>query len=98
MSKIKRAYFPEIYQLIDGIQEVPMERDTLEAEAKQAICACYYYDLCDNIEQASDEELRAIIADSYHAHEVMDDRDECPEYQTEQAEKILDANREDGIA
>ena len=37
------------------------DRETLEAEALKAVCACLYYDLADYLDSTSDEELRAII-------------------------------------
>jgi hypothetical protein len=38
------------------------DRETLETLALEAICACWYYDLLDNLEITPDDELRAIIA------------------------------------
>lgn len=37
-------------------------RRTIEQLALQAICACYYYDFADCIDEMSDEELETIIA------------------------------------
>lgn len=39
-----------------------MNREELEAEALRVVSATNYYDLADNIESTSDEELRQIIA------------------------------------
>ena len=97
MSKIKRYAFPDLYQLIDGIEEAPSTREQLEAKAKHIACACYYYDIANEAENMTDEDLMAIVADPYYAHKVnMDDMSECPEYQAEQAETIRDSLREDG--
>lgn len=41
--------------------EAPLEREELEKLALEEVCACDYYDLCDNMESTSDEELRQII-------------------------------------
>lgn len=37
------------------------DRETLESEALEAVCACRYYDIADTLDEASDDELRAII-------------------------------------
>ena len=34
------------------------EREKLEKAALEVICSCYYYDLADNIDSMSDDELR----------------------------------------
>lgn len=39
-----------------------VDRELLEQEALEKICACWYYDLVDNIEITSDNELLAIIS------------------------------------
>lgn len=36
-------------------------REDLEKQALVEICSCRYYDLADNVEVATDDELRAII-------------------------------------
>lgn len=41
--------------------EAPLEREELEKLALEKVCACDYYDLCDNMESTSDEELQQII-------------------------------------
>lgn len=38
------------------------DRETLEQQALQAVSAELYYDLADNIDEVSDEDLKAIIA------------------------------------
>ena len=38
------------------------EREKLEKTALGVICPCYYYDLADNIDSMSDDELQEIIA------------------------------------
>ena len=38
-----------------------LDRETLEAEALKAVCACLYYDLADYLDSTTDEELLAII-------------------------------------
>ena len=37
------------------------EREKLEKAALGVICACYYYNLADNIDSMSDDELRELI-------------------------------------
>lgn len=39
-----------------------IDRETLEKQALQAVSAELYYDLADNIDEASDADLEAIIA------------------------------------
>jgi hypothetical protein len=76
------------------------QRSELEAEALQICCSCYYYDISDNIDTASDQDLHDLIADPYlpHRQEEEDmDLSECPQYMQEQAETIRDGLREDGI-
>lgn len=41
--------------------EAPLGREELEKSALENVCACDYYDLCDNIECTSDKELQQII-------------------------------------
>lgn len=97
MSKTKRHYMPELYELIDGVKASEPTHEELEQQAKQAVCACWYYDLANEAEYMTADDLKAIIADPYHVHKVnMDDLNECPMYQAEQAETIRDARREDG--
>ena len=38
-----------------------LDREELEKVALMAVCTCLYYDLADNIDSASDEELWQII-------------------------------------
>lgn len=38
-----------------------VDREILEQQVLEAVCACLYYDLADNIDSASDDELLAII-------------------------------------
>ena len=45
-----------------AIQEAgTLDREELEKVALMAVCTCLYYDLADNIDSASDEELWQII-------------------------------------
>lgn len=37
------------------------DREFLEAEALEAICACRYYDLSDNLDITTDEDLEDIV-------------------------------------
>lgn len=99
MSKIKRYLYPDIYELIDGVEEAPTMRDQLEARAKQSVCACWHYDLANAIEDQTEADLKAIINNPYHMHEQQDEddwRDDCPQYKADQAEAIRDAKREGG--
>ena len=45
--------FPRLYST---------HRRTLEQLARHAVCACYYYELADCIDEINDEELESIIA------------------------------------
>ena len=38
-----------------------MTREELETEAKRAVCSCWYYDLCNDIDTLTDEQLQKII-------------------------------------
>ena len=38
-----------------------VDRELLEKEALAEVCACWYYDLADTIEEASDDELLTIM-------------------------------------
>lgn len=38
-----------------------VDREILEQQALEAVCACLYYDLADNLDSAGDDELLAII-------------------------------------
>jgi len=42
-----------------------MKREDLEKSAMEAVCACQHYDLADNIENMTDEELQDIIDGNY---------------------------------
>lgn len=100
MSKIKRYLYPDIYELIDGIEEAPTKRDQLEAKAKQSVCACWYYELANSLDDHTEADLKAIINNPYYIHEQQDEddwQDDCPQYKADQAEAIRDARREDGI-
>lgn len=37
------------------------DRETLESQALEAVCACRYYDLQDTLSETPDADLRAII-------------------------------------
>ena len=100
MSKIKRYIYPDLYELIDGIEEEPTMRDQLEARAKYSVCACWHYELANSIEDCTEADLKAIINNPYHLHEQEDGddwQDDCTEYKADQAEAIRDGLREDGI-
>lgn len=45
-----------------------MSRETLEQEALQAVCSCWYYDLADQLDSTPDETLQAIINNSMYLH------------------------------
>lgn len=45
------------------------DRKLLEKIALQEICACLYYNLADNIETATDDELRDIIDGKVYCEE-----------------------------
>lgn len=45
------------------------DRELLEKTALQEICACLYYDLADNVETATDDELHDIIDGKVHCQE-----------------------------
>lgn len=58
-----------------------MDRTTLEGQALLNVCACLYYDLADNLEQATDDDLQAIADDAQAGHLIMGEkRSECSEY------------------
>jgi hypothetical protein len=38
-----------------------LSREDIEKQALEEICSCRYYDLADNIEACSEEDLQAII-------------------------------------
>lgn len=60
MSAIKDELRGTLSQMI-AIEGARMKREDLEQQALKAVCACWYYDLADNIEVASDSELLAIV-------------------------------------
>lgn len=45
-----------------------INREVLEAQAKEAICSCWYYDLCDGIDSIEDEILHKIIEMPMYSH------------------------------
>lgn len=45
------------------------DREVLEQTALQEVCSCLYYDLADNIETATDEELQNLIDGNVHCDE-----------------------------
>ena len=84
MSKIKRAIYPELYQLIDGI------KDTQDK--------CQHVDFDEYFERCADcgielSDLPQEMQDAWHAQ--FEDED-TPEQQMERAENIRDGLREDG--
>lgn len=94
MSATKRLYFPEIYAELPILPDL----EQLKEQAKKAICACYFWDLCNSLDDMTAEDLLKIINTPYSAH-IENDHDitECPEYQAEQCEILRDQHREDGI-
>lgn len=78
-----------------------MISETLKAQALKNVCACYYYDLANSIDEASEQDLKDMIADPFYCHvineDTPEDMEDCPEYRTTQAETIRDSLREDGI-
>jgi len=56
------------------------DRETLEAQSLENICPCYTYELRDTIDSLTDDELRAIIADSLQGHKWAHENQ--PEYDT----------------
>jgi len=49
---------------ISDLKFYTVEREKLEKAALQAICACYFYDLADCLDETSDEELEQIVANN----------------------------------
>jgi len=45
------------------------DREVLEEAALQAICACRYYDLADNLDITTNAELLDIIEDRHTCHD-----------------------------
>lgn len=75
-----------------------MATKALQAQALKAVCACYFWDLSNEVEYMTSEDLNMIINKPYYCHYINgEDTPDCPEYQAEQAETIKDALREDGI-
>lgn len=78
-----------------------MNKQELKAQALQTVCACYYYDLANCIDEMTATDLKTIINTPFYSHvlnnDTLEDLQDCPEYVTEQAEAIRDCLREDGI-
>lgn len=76
-----------------------MKREELETQAKKAVCSCWYYDLCNDIDATSDEDLAAIIANPAWCHiqnqsynpqpwpDYLEELEDCPEWR-DNMEKI----------
>lgn len=45
-------------------QDLVTDRESLEAAAMKAVCACRHYDLADTINETPDEDLLAIVTKS----------------------------------
>jgi hypothetical protein len=76
-----------------------MATQALKNEAMQAVCACYYYELVNEIDNMTSEDLHMIINKPFYCHYINgEDIPDCPEYKQEQAENTRDSLREDGIA
>lgn len=43
------------------IENLENDREVLEDEAMEAVCACRYYDLADTLHETPDEDLLAIV-------------------------------------
>ena len=70
----------------------------LQKKALLAVCSCYYYDLVNEVENMTSEDLNMIVNDQYYCHKINDDDyTDCPQWQHEHAETIKDGLREDGI-
>lgn len=78
-----------------------MASDKLKAQALAAVCSCYYYDLQNNINEMTSEDLGMIVRQPYICHylnnEDEDEINDCPLIRHERAEEIRDSRREDGI-
>lgn len=75
-----------------------MATEALKEEAKKAVCSCYFWDLCNAMDDMTSEYLNMIINKPYYCHYINgEDTPDCPEYQTERAEAIRDGMKEDGI-
>jgi hypothetical protein len=62
-------------------------REQLEEQARQSVCPCWYYDLCDQMDETEDDTLREIIADPQygHKHAQQSDPVSSEEYEQELA-------------
>lgn len=49
---------------ITDLKDSSVEREALEKKALEVICACNYYDLADNVDSMSNEELQEIITNN----------------------------------
>jgi hypothetical protein len=75
-----------------------MASEQLKRKAEQAVCACYYYELVNAVDDMTSEDLQMIVNDPFYCHKINDDEmDDCPQWQHEHAETIKDGMREDGI-
>lgn len=67
-------------------------RESLEEMAKLNVCACWHYDLANDIDTVDDDTLRAIIAEPYILHylnqtespvsteEFIEEMKQCPDF------------------
>lgn len=75
-----------------------MATKALQKQALLAVCSCYYYDLANEAEYMTSEDLQMIVNDPFYCHKINDDElSDCPQWQYEHAEQKRDELREDGI-
>lgn len=66
-----------------------MASQQLKQKAQQAVCSCYYWDLCNVIDEMEEKDLKAIVKDPYQPHKInKDDLKECPQWVNEQTNKM----------
>jgi hypothetical protein len=72
-------------------------RENWEILAKESVCSCWYYDLCNDIDSLSDDELKKIIITPFYCHiqdylanhgmvsvdEFLRGLQECSDYETQ---------------
>lgn len=62
-----------------------MASEALKKKAQQAICTCYFYDLANELDYLTSEELEHIIKYPQAGHLANDEPlTECPDYVAEQ--------------
>ena len=50
---------------LDITKSYPLDRELLEAKASEEVCACLAYELADNLDITTDQELIDIISHNY---------------------------------